>query len=55
MPQLNRLDLEDALSEYEETQESISEILEDEDLTDFEKTKAIADLLSDEDEEADED
>ena len=51
MPRLNRLDLEDALSEYEENQEAISEILADEELTDSEKTAAIADLLSDEDEE----
>lgn len=55
MPRLNRLDLEDALSEYEETQEAISEILADEELTDSEKTTAIADLLSDEDDEPDED
>jgi hypothetical protein len=51
MPRLNRLDLEDALSEHEETQEAISDIIADEDLNDSEKTAAIADLLSDEDEE----
>ena len=47
MPRPNQLDLEDELSEYEETQEAISEILADEELTDSEKTAAIADVLSD--------
>ena len=51
MPRLDRLDLEDALSEYAESQDAISEILADEELTDSEKTTAIAELLSDEEDE----
>jgi len=53
MQRLSRLDLEEALSEYEETQATIDEILADEEMTDSEKTGAIADLLSEDDEEDD--
>lgn len=55
MSRVNRLDLEDALSEYEEAQAAILEILADDDLSDTEKTDAISELLSDDDEEEDED
>jgi len=48
MPRLNRMDLEEALSDYEETQGAIGEILADDELSDSDKTEAIADLLSEE-------